>query len=108
MLVGIVEADEAYVLESQKGIPVTTRKRENMVNPQQNAAFPTRRCVFVLPLTGSAVMLCAALIEPSPPPRTSRKPSESGSEKTVCFCVTGHGLQQPDRSEEVPEVVLNT
>ena len=26
MLEGIVEADEAYVLESQKGIPVTTRK----------------------------------------------------------------------------------
>ena len=26
LLEGIVEADEAYVLESRKGVPVTTRK----------------------------------------------------------------------------------
>ena len=33
LLEGIVEADEAYVLESQKGIPVTTRKPRNHGEP---------------------------------------------------------------------------
>ena len=33
LLEGIVEADEAYILESQKGIPVTTRKPRNHGEP---------------------------------------------------------------------------
>ena len=37
LLEGIVETDEAYVLESQKGIPVTTRK------PRKHGESTTKR-----------------------------------------------------------------
>ena len=56
MLSGLIEAEETYLLESQKGVCVTGVNPEKMVNLQQNAVFLMNKCAFVLPRTDMVML----------------------------------------------------